>query len=362
MCQFFSGEKPCEVNGLRSVSRRQRRIKKVYKPVVNSPANRVYSFGRFTCIHREAYSLSSQTGPVTRDFHTVGLTWSAVYLLDGTRPVLFEGGFACAGRVYADGIRRILGARSPEILFLTHSHWDHVGSVGYLKSAFPSLKVAASKGTADILKRPHALELIRRLSEDVIAPVESLSAIEPSLLLRDAFQPFTVDMIVKDGQVIDLGGGLSVEVIATPGHARDHLSYYVPQRGILIATETVGMVDRTGRMVTEFLFDYDAYVSSLKQLSSLPVEVLCQGHHFVFVGRDEVAAFFSRSIEAAEEFKENVYGLLRAEGLSVERVVRRIKEEQWDTNKAAKQIEAAYLINLRARVKHLAEKLKKEGG
>ncbi len=52
---------------------------------------------------------------------------------------------------------------------------------------------------------------------------------------------------------------------------------------------------------------------------------------------------------------------MRAEGLSVERVVQRIKEDQWDTNKAAKQIEAAYMINLRARVSHLAEKLKREG-
>ena len=358
---MFSGKNPCEVNEIERVAHPLVRGKKVYNAVVNSPAYEVYFFGRSTCIYREVHSLSSQTGLVTRDFHVVGLTWSAVFLLDGKRPALFEAGFACASRVYADGIRSILGARSPEMLFLTHSHWDHIGSVGYLKNTFPLLKVAASKGTADILRRPHALQLIRTLSEEVIPPLESLSAIEPSSLLRDAFQPFTVDMIVKNGQVIDLGGDLSVQVIATPGHARDHLSYYIPQRGILIATEASGMLDRAGHVITEFLFDYDAYVSSLKRLASLPVEVLCQGHHFVFVGRDEVASFFSRSIEAAEQFKERVYGLLRAEGLSVERVVQRIKEDQWDTNKAAKQIEAAYMINLRARVSHLAEKLKREG-
>ena len=311
---------------------------------------------------REVLSLSSQTGLVTRDFYAVGLTWSSVFLLDSGRPVLFEAGFACASKVYADGIGSILGSRLPDTLFLTHSHWDHIGSVGFLKRAFPGLKVAASKGTAEILKRPNALKLIRRLSEEVIPALKALSAIEPSKMLRDAFEPFDVDLILEDGRKIDLEDDLTVEVIATPGHARDHLSYFIPQRGILIATEASGMLDRAGHVITEFLFDYDAYVSSLKRLASLPVEVLCQGHHFIFVGREEVAAFFSRSIEAAESFKERVYGLLREEDLSVERVVRRIKEDQWDTNKAAKQIEGAYLINLRARVSHLAEKLKKEGG
>jgi len=165
---LFSGKNPCEVNEIERVAHPLVRGKKVYNAVVNSPAYEVYFFGRSTCIYREVHSLSSQTGFVTRDFHVVGLTWSAVFLLDGKRPVLFEAGFACAARVYADGIRSILGARSPEVLFLTHSHWDHIGSVGYLKNAFPGLKVAASKGTADILRRPHALQLIRTLSEEVI--------------------------------------------------------------------------------------------------------------------------------------------------------------------------------------------------
>ncbi len=336
--------------------------RKVYKTVEWRPVDLVYSFGRSKCIYEEVFSLSTQTGPVIRDFHTVGLNWSAVYLLDGKRPVLFESGFACAGRIYADGIRSILGARQPEVLFLTHSHWDHIGSASYLKNAFPSLKVAASRRTAEILKRPHALELISKLSEEALPPVQSLSGIDPSQLLLNAFHPFDVDVILEGGQVIELDEDVTVEVLATPGHARDHLSYYVPQKRILIATEASGTLDRAGNIITEFLVDYDAYLSSLKRLASLPVEVLCPGHHYVFVGQEEVAAFFSRSIEEAERFKERVYELLRLEGASVERVVQRIKAEQWDTNRAAKQIEGAYLLNLRTRVAHLAEKLKEEAG
>jgi hypothetical protein len=41
-------------------------------------------------------------------------------------------------------------------------------------------------------------------------------------------------------------------------------------------------------------------------------------------------------------------------------VVRSIKAEQWDTNKGVKQAEAAYLLNLRARVAHLASRLARD--
>ena len=292
----------------------------------------------------------------------MGITWSPIYLIDGRHPALFEAGFACAGKLYAAGIRSILVSRQPEILFLTHSHWDHIGSVSFLKRAFPSLRVAASRGTAEILKRPNAIELMARLSQEVIPAVEKLPDIDPSQLLKSPFQPFHVDLAVEEGQVMDLGADLSVEVLSTPGHARDHLSYYIPERRILIATEVCGMLDRAGTIIPEFLFDYDAYLSSMKRLASLRAEVLCQGHHYVFVGEEEVAALFARSVREAEQFKEHVYGLLRLHGGSVERVVQQIKAEQWDTNKGAKQIEGAYLLNLRTRVAHLAEKMKREGG
>ena len=137
------------------------------------------------------------------------------------------------------------------------------------------------------------------------------------------------------------------------------MSYYMPEKKILVATEASGCLDRAGQIITEFLVDYDAYLASLKRLAALPVEVLCQGHHFVFVGAKEVSSFFARSIREAEFFKERVYKLLDVEGGRVEQVVARIKAEQYDANPYVKQLEKAYLLNVRAQVTHLAEKHEK---
>ena len=301
-----------------------------------------------------------KTGPVGNDFYVLGLPWSACFLLDGKRPVLFEAGFTCAGRLYEEGIREILKGRKPEILFLTHVHWDHCGGTDYLKRAFPGLKVAASERAARIIARPHAVKLIAELSKNAIPLIRKAENVDASKLIDEPFRPFDVDLLVDEGDMVDLSG-TTVQVLATPGHTRDMLSYYIPERKILVATEATGDQTNAGHVLTEFLVDYDTYLSSLKRLATLPVEILCQGHHMVWVGEEEVRDFFTRSIGAAEHFRERVEQLLVEEEGSVERVMVRVKAEEYDTNRETKQPEPAYLLNLRARVTHLAERVKKRG-
>ena len=294
------------------------------------------------------------SGPVAHGLYVCGIPWSPVYLLDGKHPVLFEAGFTCMWRIAEQMTRSVLINREPEILFLTHVHWDHCGAAGYLRRAFSGLRVAASMRAAEIMKRTNAVTLMTQLSAQVTPKVALVDGIDASRLSEEPFLPFDVDLIVEDGQTIELGADLTVQVLATPGHTRDHVSYYIPERRILIATEACGCLDRAGRIITEFLVDYDAYLASLKRLAALPVEVLCQGHHFVFVGAQEVSSFFAQSIREAESFKERVYELLDVEGGTVDQVMTRIKAEQYDTNPYVKQLEKAYLLNLRARVDHLA--------
>jgi glyoxylase-like metal-dependent hydrolase (beta-lactamase superfamily II) len=304
-------------------------------------------------IQRKEGVVFDKTGKVKDDFYVLGHTWMPIYLLDGAQPVIFEAGLACLGRIYEEAIRSLLGNRQPEFLFLTHVHYEHCGATSYLKEVFPSLQVAASSQAAQIIKRPNAQRLMRTLSQNAASLI---SGVKKNKLLQEPFHPFNIDLILTDGQVIDLKGGLSVQVLATPGHTRDLLCYYIPEKRILIATEAVGCADRTGHIVTEFLVDYESYLAGLKCLAALNVEVLCQGHHFVYVGA-AVKDFLACSIESAEQFKTRVEELLRAEGGSVERVVARIKAEEHDGKPLPKQPEKAYLLNLTAQVKHLAEKL-----
>ena len=295
-------------------------------------------------------------GPVAHGLYVCGIPWSPVYLLDSKQPVLFEAGFTCTWRIAEQMIRSVSLNRRPEILFLTHVHWDHCGAAGYLRRAFPGLRVAASMRAAEIMKRPNAISLMTELSAQIAPKVASIDGVDASRLSNEPFLPFHVDLIVKDGQTLELGTDVAVRVLATPGHTRDHVSYYIPEKKILIATEACGCLDRAGQFITEFLVDYDAYLASLERLAALPSEILCQGHHFVLVGVREVKDFFARSIREAGAFRARVYELLDAEGGDAERVVARIKAEQYDANPHVKQLEQAYLLNVRAQVAHLASR------
>lgn len=296
------------------------------------------------------------TGKIGPDFYVLGTNRMPSYLLDGSRPILFEAGLSCLGPAYKEGIMKILGGRQPEILFLTHVHYDHCGSVAFLKKAFPGMKVAGSKRAAEIIIRPGALRLIGELNRAV---VEVIRKWFPAQAFEETFQPFVIDWVLSDGDRIQLEDGRHVEVLATPGHTWDSLSYYLPKEKILIASESVGCPDNTGFIFTEFLVDYQAYLESIDRLSRLEVEIFCPGHGAVYTG-EEARGFFDRSRQAAREFKELVEDSLHLEGKDIQKTIARVKAIEYDPKPGPKQLEAAYLLNIEARVRHLATMMEKK--
>jgi glyoxylase-like metal-dependent hydrolase (beta-lactamase superfamily II) len=296
-----------------------------------------------------------RTGEAAPGFYVVGVSEIPTYLLDGPVPVLFDSGISAYGPQYIRDIKKILGPRDPQILFLTHVHFDHCGATAYLKKHCPRLTVAASARAAEIVRRPGALKRITELNASAAAIVKPW---HPELDLDEAFQPFEVDRILNGGDRLELAPDLHVEVLATPGHTWDFLSYYIPERKILIGSEAVGCADTTGFVVTEFLVDFEVYLKSLKRLADLEVDVLCQGHRLVYTG-PEVRDYFRRSIEAADKFRRDVEKKLREQKGDIGRVIQRVKAEEYDSRPHPKQPEPAYLINLEARIRHLAESMNK---
>lgn len=295
----------------------------------------------------------AETGKLTDLFHVLGSKHFPTHLLIGPKPVLFEAGLSCLGPLYEKEVEKILKDAQPQLLFLTHAHFDHCGAAGFLQRSWPQLNIAASRPAADIIGRPNALDTIARLNAAATDWVEKAA---PGLSAKVPFQPFCVDLILADGDRIELPDGLTVEVLETPGHTWDSLSFYIPEKKLLVAGEAVGCTTPTGFLSTEFLVDFDLYIQSIERLTRLKVDILCQSHHQVFTG-ENARTVLRRSIPAALEFKKRVETLLHEEHGQVEKVVARIKSEEYDTQPEPKQPEPAYLLNIHARVKSLAKNL-----
>ena len=303
----------------------------------------------------------NRTGLVDRELYVAGMAWSPTYLVNTGTPLLFEAGFYPIAPVYLRDIKEVIGDRQPSYLFLTHVHYDHCGAASYFKKNFPDIKICTSKRAAEILKRPNAIELMTELSCNFGQIAETLPGIDRKDILHTDFEPFTPDIVFDRDELFEAGPSLHVQVLVTPGHTRDMLSFYIPERKILIATESAGCRSQTGEIITEFLVNFDDYVESLKRLSRLDCDIVCQGHHFVYTGKD-VQDFFDSSLRAALAFRSHVNALLDAEHGDVDRVVERIKREEYDPNPGPKQPEEAYLLNLRTRISHLAGLPRASGG
>jgi glyoxylase-like metal-dependent hydrolase (beta-lactamase superfamily II) len=298
------------------------------------------------------------TGKIIDDLYMVGIPEMPVYLLDGEKPAIFDAGLTFLGHMYAKNIREIIGSRDLHYCFLSHSHFDHCGSVSVLKKYYPSLKVIASEKAKRVFGRPNAIALMRELTRanERLAGNIGIESAE-----FEEFEAFEVDATPRDGECFELSGDLTVQVIETPGHTRDSMSYFIPQKKVLLCSEAAGIPDATGYVVSEALVDYDLYYESMRRLSGLDYDILCLGHRQALNGRD-AEDYFRRAMSDCRKFLNLVETSLLEEKGDVQKVVARVKKIQYDPVQGLKQSEPAYLINLEAKVKAIKKRLENRAG
>ena len=145
-----------------------------------------------------------------------------------------------------------------ETVVLTHHHWDHILGA----ARFPGAHVVAHQAyvaqTALDLERTR--RSIRRLYE-----AEGAAADIP-------FDPRMPDQTVE--RIIGLMvGGTRVQLVHTPGHARDHLSMYDPDTACLWAGDLLSDLE------IPFVSDrLDAFERTLGMFAAMEIHLLVPGH------------------------------------------------------------------------------------
>ena len=279
-----------------------------------------------------------------------------IFLVDGDRPALFDAGMTFLGPDYARQIREVLHDRQPAWCFLTHSHFDHCGAVAFLKAQFPQMKVVCSVKAADVLQRPNAIRLITDLNRQAAAMAAAFG-LEPPEEAR--FETFGVDATAGEGDCYEVSAGVDVQVLATPGHTWDFLSFYLPAKKLLIASEALGTPDESGYIVTDCLVDYDRHYQSMQRLSTLDVETLCLGHLYALTGSD-ARVHMQASLMQSRRFHDMVARFLDEANGDLQTVMERVKAFEWDGKTCLRQPEPAYVINLEARIRSIRNQLAKE--
>jgi glyoxylase-like metal-dependent hydrolase (beta-lactamase superfamily II) len=154
-----------------------------------------------------------------------------------------------------------------ERIVLTHGHVDHCGSAAELYDT-TGAPVLAGAGDAAVIRGEAAMP--PPALEDWERPIlERVSADLP-----DVAPPVPVVHELRDGDVLDFGGG--AEVLAIPGHTEGSIAVHLPRHGVVFTGDTIANVGTV--MLGTFNQDRARTVASFRRLATLDVETACFGH------------------------------------------------------------------------------------
>ncbi|MCL2127883.1 MAG: MBL fold metallo-hydrolase, partial [Treponema sp.] len=143
-------------------------------------------------------------------------------LAGDNRAALIDCGMAfCAGGTIQK-VKEALNGRRLDYILCTHTHYDHIGALPFFRKEWPRLRAVTVAAGAEVLLKDTPRRVIRELS---LAAAKNFGAAIDTAYSDDDFH---ADIIVKEGDRISLGA-LTVEVLETPGHTRDSLSFFIPE-------------------------------------------------------------------------------------------------------------------------------------
>jgi len=172
-----------------------------------------------------------------------------VYLIYGDGITVIDTGFSGTEKLIAEYIRSTRHDPSEiHLIILTHAHPDHTGAAKALRD-MTGCMIAANPLDAPGIEHP-----------------------DPALLEPPApgMQPLVsggvpVGRLLPDGGTLDLGKGLVLELLATPGHTPGSLSLFMNKERALFTGDAVQAPGRA-----PIFTDPVALVRSLRRLAAIP--------------------------------------------------------------------------------------------
>lgn len=160
------------------------------------------------------------------------------YLVGRRDPILIDTGAGVADYLpLLGGYLAERGWTRPSRVLLTHRHVDHLGGVEQLRERWPDLRVGKMKH-------------------------------------RDARLPEPIEDL-RDGDLVP-GDGVTLVAVHTPGHASDHLCYYLREERALFTGDVV--LGGSTTVIPSGDGDLADYMASLARLLELPLVRIYPAH------------------------------------------------------------------------------------
>ena len=281
---------------------------------------------------------------------TAGNGGEALLIVGSEKTAIIDCGMAYCGSEMIKKLKKTLedeGRETLDFAFLTHSHYDHIGALPYIRKEFPDVVVYGSQHCHDILVRPGAKSLMKELGEAAqkLYMPESTEEIPVENLI--------VDVVLKDGDEVSLGEE-KIRAMETKGHTDCSMSYALEPLKLLFSSESTGLIETGFQICTPILKSFDDAFYSLKKCRKYGAEYICLPHfgmipkYFNEKYWDIFEAECMENIKMVREMKDK--------GFSEDQMLDKFKEKLWsDKLEEEKPIEA-FLINTRYMIRSALNK------
>jgi len=209
---------------------------------------------------------------------------TAVYLVIGRRTCLIDAGTA-AEAPYLVGRLKKLKHFPPDVLVITHPHWDHAQGVPFIRRearrAGKEIRVLAAADALPLLKDKAFNEPFGG------GPYHGVDGVAP----------------LRDGELIDLGG-IWLHVLDAPGHCTGHIALLDHTNATLFVGDSIGYKTAGGMYQPPFMppaWDRAAFLATIEKFRRVPFRTLCLSHFGCLTG-DAARALLDEAVRDLPEW------------------------------------------------------------
>lgn len=286
---------------------------------------------------------------------TAGKGGESFLIIGSEKTAVVDTGAAFCALDLIKNIEKELGDRPLDYVFATHSHFDHIGAVANLKEHWPNLKVMGGTHATNIMSRPNARALIRKLSEGAQALFDPEGKYPPFQYNDDLM---VCDVALKEGDVVSLGD-ITVRILDAPGHTKCSVGYYLEELDLLFMSESVGVKLNSGVHFPGYVTSYSDAIDSIEKFRKLNARYFIVPHSTYIMSLDEIPDFFDTAVKVATELKDKILKY-HDSGMSNDEITNQIVEDVADILLANNQTKEAFALNMTNTVKTVVRDFRPE--
>lgn len=226
---------------------------------------------------------------------------------DGETSILYDTGFGFTGDKLAENVKKCLGDRKLDYIFLTHSHYDHALGAVYVQKMYPDARIVAGEYAARIFEKPTAKSTMRTLDRNF---ARKCGVYE----YEDLIDNLKVDISVNDGDIIR-AGKMSFRVINLPGHTKCSVGFYLEENKLLLNSETLGVYFGNDTILPICLVGYGMSLESFARAKELDIENMLVPHYGL-LDKHETKYFLENSEKVLRKTAEHVVEIFENGGNS----------------------------------------------